>query len=309
MKTITLQHRRFCDYSLTFKGNTPRTIQWYESTFRHFLKSTGVECCSHITRPLIERYITEGKHNQQWAVRTIRNRLGALKLFLDWCVDQGFVTDNPVVGIPLPKLSINVPEHLSKEQTHDLLEWTRNFRYSYKFERLRAIAVIYTLVFTGIRAQELLNLNLEDVRFEDRSLFIRCGKGKKDRLIPLDSQVITVLQQYLKDRDRLGRQHPRFFLQVRGDRPMTYKALQMLCEKLRAKSGIYFYPHMLRHTFATLMLEGGADLVSIKTMMGHSDIKTTMIYVTATTQHLRSAMDKHALTALAIQPKFSPAQY
>ena len=265
------------------------------------MKWTDVGCISEISHPVIKRYIVRGKVDHQWTARTIRNRLSALKLFLDWGVNEHLITDNPATEIPLPKLDIKVPEHLTKEQAQDLLVWTRNFPYSYNFERLRAIAIIYTLIFTGIRAQELLNLNCEDIRLEDRSLLIKFGKGNKERLIPLlDYQHMDALEKYLKDRDRLKRVSPRFFLQVRSDRPMTYKALQLLVEKLRVRSGIYFFPHMLRHTFATLMLEGGADLVAIKDMMGHSDIKTTMIYLTATTAHLRSEAKKHPLNSAKI---------
>jgi len=299
MKKITYQHRQFCEYSLTFKGNTPRTIKWYQSTFGHFLKWADIECISEISYLVIKQYIVRGKMEKQWKARTIRNRLMALKLFLDWGFEERLISENPAKEVPLPKLDINVPEHLTEDQAFDLLEWTRNFRYTYKSEKLRSIAIIYTLIFTGIRAQELLNLNVEDIRLDDQSLFVRGGKGKKDRLIPLlDHQHINVLKAYLKDRDRLKRSNPRFLLQVRSDKPMTYKALQLLVEKLRKRSGIYFFPHMLRHTFATLMLEGGADLVAIKEMMGHSDIKTTMIYLTATTAHLRSEARKHPLSSI-----------
>ena len=260
-----------------------------------------MECISEISHPVIKHYIVKGKVDRQWTARTIRNRLSALKLFLDWGVKELLIADNPATEIPLPKLDIKVPKHLTKEQAQDILVWTRNFPYSYKFERSRAIAIIYTLIFTGIRAQELLNLNCEDIRIQDRSLLIKFGKGNKERLIPLlDCQHIDALEKYLKDRVRLKRVSPCFFLQVRSDRPMTYKALQLLVEKLRARSGIYFFPHMLRHTFATLMLEGGADLVAIKEMMGHSDIKTTMIYLTATTAHLRSEAKKHPLSSTRV---------
>ena len=104
-----------------------------------------------------------------------------------------------------------------------------------------------------------------------------------------------VLESYLKERDRLGRKHPRFFVSLKEDRPMEYQTIKRLVEKLRERSGVYFTPHMLRHTFATLMLEGGAGIVSIGEMMGHSDVKTTMIYLTATTSHLKSEIAKHPL--------------
>ena len=295
MSEIVHQHRLFCEYAETFKDNTPRTIQWYEDTFRSFLKDTGVQSIAEIDPLLIEAYIKQGKFDRQWSPKTIRNRMSALKLFLDWGVRKNLIDANPAANIELPKLRVVIPEHLTKDQSTELLVWTRNYRFSYKFERIRAIAIISLFIFTGIRAQELLNLNMEDVRLDNRSLFIRCGKGKKDRLIPLDYVVIKALENYIKDRDRLKRKHPRFFVSMKNDRPMPYKTMQLLIVKLRKASGIYFYAHMLRHTFAMLMLEGGADIFAIKELMGHSDIKTTMIYLTATSAHIRAEAKKHPL--------------
>jgi len=218
-----------------------------------------------------------------------------MKLFLDWCVRQNLIEENPVLDIPLPKLPKSIPKHLTLSQSETLLEWTRNYKFTYKFERLRAIAIISTFIYTGIRLQELLNLNIEDIRFEDRNLLVRSGKGNKDRLIPLEDALIRSLQAYLKDRERLGRVHPSLFVSLTDDRPMGYQAIKRLVDKLREKSGIHFTPHMLRHTFATLMLEGGADIYAISNMMGHSDIKTTTIYLTATTAHLHKEITKHPL--------------
>lgn len=133
-----------------------------------------------------------------------------------------------------------------------------------------------------------------------RNLLVRSGKGNKDRLIPLEDALIRSKQAYLTDRERLKRVHPRLFVSLTDDRPMGYQAVKRLVDKLRDKSGIHFTPHMLRHTFATLMLEGGADIYAISNMMGHSDIKTTTIYLTATTAHLHKEITKHPLGATRV---------
>ena len=298
MSEIFIQHQIFCEYSSVFKGNSPRTIKWLQETIRYFVRDTGVETLSEIDRPLVENYIIQGKVHKNWSAKTIRNRLQALKLYLDWCVRNKLIAINPVAEIDLPKLPKKIPRHLTLEQSEHLLDWTRNFRYSYKFERLRAIAIISLFIYSGIRLQELLNLRTEDLRFDDRSVFIKSGKGDKDRLIPMGFDLYRALQAYLKDRDRLKRQNPHFFLSLSADQPMQYQSVKRLVEKLRKKSGIYFTPHMLRHTFATLMLEGGADIFAISKMMGHSDIKTTTIYLSATTGHLQTEMHKHPLSSI-----------
>lgn len=298
MYKITRLHQEFCEYSLVFKGNTPRTIKWLEETFRFFLKDIKVSEVSQITESLIENWILRGKIDHEWSAKTIQTRLSSLSLFFDWCVKRGHMDTNPTQNIPRPKLPKKIPRHLSKSEAFTLLDWTRNFRYTYKFERLRAVAIISLFVFTGLRLSELLNLRIENVHFDEKTLFIKSGKGEKDRLIPMSFELIRVLEDYLKDRDRLQKTSPHFFTSMKYDEPMNYLVVKRLVEKLRNKSGIHFTPHMLRHTFATLMLEGGCDLFALSKMLGHSDIKTTTIYLTATTAHLQEQIGKHPLGTL-----------
>jgi len=298
MSEISRHHEAFCQHSIVFKGNTPRTIEWLQETFGYFVKHTGVENVYDIDQGLIEDYVVFGSTTKGWSAKTIRNRVSALKLFLGWCVGRKLIAENPASDIDLPKLDQRLPEHLTKDEAFKLLEWTRNYRFATKFERVRAVVIISLMMFTGVRAQELLDLNLEDIRLDDRSVWVRSGKGKKGRLIPMSLDLACALKNYLKERDRLRRQHPRLLVAIGRDQPLRYKGLQRLVKKLRESSGIYFYCHMLRHTFATLMLEGGADIFAISKMLGHSDIKTTTIYLSATTGHLQAEIAKHPLASL-----------
>ena len=299
MSEILHHHRTFCEYSRVFKGNTPRTIQWLKETIGYFVKDTKLERVSEINRNSIENFMLRGKLEKDWSPKTIRNRLVSLRLFLDWCVKQELLEKNPAREIDLPRLPKKLPKHLPLDDAKRLLDWTRNYRFAYKFERSRAVAIISLFVFSGIRASELMNLKTEDIRFKDESFFIRSGKGDKDRLIPMTDDLIIVLSEYLKERDRLKRSCPYFFVSLKLDEKMGAKAIPRLVKKIREKSGIYFYPHMLRHSFATLMLEGGADIFSISKMLGHSDIKTTTIYLSATVSHLKAEVDKHPLRSIA----------
>ena len=280
------------------KGNTPRTIQWFEDTFRYFIKDTGVEALPEINQAMIEDYIMTGMLDKGWSARTVHNRIGALNIFLKWCVKKSHLKQNPTEDIDLPKKPHLLPKHLSQEEASALLDWTKNFRYAYQFERYRAVAIITMLIFTGIRIQELLNLKIEDIRFDNKEIFIRSGKGQKDRLVPMHEDLEEALHLYLKDRDRLKRFNPHLFVSMKFDRPLQYQTVKRLVDKIRTKCGIHFTPHMLRHTFATLMLEGGADIFAISKMLGHSDIKTTTIYLSATTAHLRSEVGKHPLGSM-----------
>jgi len=295
MSEIEKLHHQFCQYSLTFKGNTPRTIKWFKEDFRWFIRFSGITEIEALTKQSIESWIIKGKLEKNWSIRTIRLRIQSLGLFLDWCVNEQIVKENPCKRIPLPKLPKSLPKSLTEDQAGKLLDWVQNYPFSYKFERLRAIAIISTFIYTGIRASELMNLKVSDVDMENKTLFVRLGKCGKDRLIPLHPSLIEVLTDYLKDRQRLKKCCPYFFTSLTSDAKMGESVVKRLVEKLRIKSGIYFYPHLLRHTFATLMLEGGCNLYALSKMMGHSDIKTTTIYLGASKAHLQEQIVMHPI--------------
>ncbi len=292
MSEIEILHQRFCDYSLALKGNTQRTVRWFKEVFRYFINFSHIECPQQITQQTIESWIFEGKIQKNWEAKTIKNRLQALKSFGDWLVKNNYLTENPLRKISSPSIPKKIPQHLTQEQATEVLDWVKNFPFDYKFERTRAIAIIATFIYTGIRLQELKNLKLQDVDLKARMLFVNAGKGKKDRFVPLHPRLIEILEQYLADRQRLKKTCPYFFAAMRADARMGEAVIKRLVERVRKKSGIHFYPHLLRHTFAVLMLESGSNLFTLSQMMGHSDIKTTTIYLSATKSHLQEQIGK-----------------
>lgn len=287
---------RFYEYSLVFKGNSPDTIRWLKFNLNSFQRASGIQLVKDIRQQNIEAWIIEKKLEKNWSPRSIRHGLLSMRLFLDWCKNSGLIESNCARKIPFPKIPKLLPKHLSKEEATSLLEWTEHFKFDYKFERHRALAIIAMFIFTGIRLSELRNLKISEVDIPNRTLFVKSGKGDKDRVIPLNYKLISVLEKYLADRKRMKKCCPYFFTAMRQDSQMGDLVVKRLVIRLREKSGIYFYPHLLRHTFATLMLEGGCDLFSLSKMMRHSDIKTTTIYLSATTGHLQEQIGKHPLT-------------
>ncbi len=295
MSNLTDLHHRFCQHSLAFKGNTPRTILWFETDFRMFLRFKPIEELKELTKEVIEDWILYGKHERNWKAVTIKKRIQSMNIFLKWCVKQGYIDANPCENIPTPKLPKLLPKHLTAEQAQTLMDWTRNFPYDYKFDKFRSIAIIATFLYTGIRKAELENLKMEDVDLDNKILCVKLGKCSKDRIIPLHDKLIQYLANYLKERKRLKKTCPYFFTAMRQDSRMGDLVIKRLVEKIRSRSKIQFYPHLLRHTFATLMLEGGCNLYALSRMMGHSDIKTTTIYLAATESHLKEQITKHPL--------------
>jgi site-specific recombinase XerD len=202
---------------------------------------------------------------------------------------------NPVDGIELPRREKRLPPKLTKQESMRLLEIVYNYPYDYSYLRYRNHAIFATFVFAGLRKSELLNLGLADVDLENLTLFVRQGKGSKDRIVPISFTLAQTLKRYLVERKRLNKTCPQFFTSLNRNVGLTDTGLKRIVIKLRKASGITFTVHKLRHTFATLMLEGGCDIYSLSRMMGHSDIKTTTIYLAATAEHLRSQIGKHPL--------------
>src|SRR5258708_1988263 len=213
---------------------------------------------------------------------------------------QGYMEKNPILDIEIPKKESRLTIKLTKQTSLRLLEIIYNYPYEYRFLRYRNHAIFSTFIFIGLRKQELLNLKFADVDIENLTIFVKQGKGNKDRVVPISYALAQTLKKYKEERKRLNKTNPEFFSSLRGDVGFTENGLKKLVEQVRKSSKVFFTVHKLRHTFATLMLEGGCDIYSLSKMMGHSDIKTTTIYLSASVEHLRSQMTKHPLNNLVL---------
>ena len=296
---ISILLEQFCDYSLSIRGYSKDTIRRYRYVIKSCGKFTGITQISQVTEEGIRALFYFGRTQRKWSVNTFIVYHKTLLVFFRWCVKQGYLTKNPILEIEVPKLEKKLPPKLNKQITLRLLEIVYNYPYEHRFLRYRNHAIFSTFVFAGLRKQELLNLKFNDVDTDNLTIFIRQGKGGKDRIIPISFTLAQTLQRYLVERKRLNKVNPEFFSSLRGNVGFTDGGLKKLVEQMRKSSGIPFSVHKLRHTFATLMLEGGCDIFSLSKMMGHSDIKTTTIYLAASAEHLRAQITKHPLNNFA----------
>ena len=202
---------------------------------------------------------------------------------------------NPTEDIEIPKLEKRLPSRLTKQEALRLLEVVYNYPYEDKFLRYRNHAIYSMFIFAGLRRMELLNLKYTDVDIENLSIFVRQGKGSKDRIVPMSYTLAQSLKRYVEERKRRGKVCPEFFVALYPDMGFGDMGLKRLTDKIRKASKISFTIHKLRHTFATLLIEGGCDIFSLSKMMGHSDIKSTTIYLSASVEHLRAQITKHPL--------------
>jgi site-specific recombinase XerD len=171
--------------------------------------------------------------------------------------------------------------------------------------RYRNHAIIATFLFAGLRKSELLHLSFTDTDLAGLSIFVRRGKGRKDRIVPVSGSLAEILAPYVQERRRQQKTCPEFFARREVNAGLTDEVLRGLMEILQKSSGLPFTVHQLRHTFATLMLEGGCDIYSLSRMMGYEDIKTTTIYLAASAEHLRAQMTKHPLGTGALDGRIA----
>jgi len=292
---IQILTKKFCDHSLYFRGYSKDTIRRYRQTINALCENQKITEIEEVNGDKVRAFFFYGRTQRNWNANSFITFHKSLVVFFRWCVQEKYLKDNPAEDIETPKLERKLPPKLTKQEAMKLLEVVYNYPYHFKFERYRNHAIFSTFIFSGIRSKELIHLKYTDIDVENLSLFVFQGKGGKDRVVPICYKLAESLKKYLTERQRLNKTCPEFFASLNRNVGFTNSGLKRLVIKIKKASGINFTVHKLRHTFATLMLEGGCDIYSLSKMMGHSDIKTTTIYLAASAEHLRSQMTKHPL--------------
>ncbi|MCH5171233.1 MAG: tyrosine recombinase XerC [Erysipelotrichales bacterium] len=224
--------------------------------------------------------------------RTIKRRLSALRSFYGFLETNQYIKYNPFLAINSPKPEISYPKVLYEDEIERLLK--ANMERKDALQQ-RDQAIIELLYASGLRASELINLEISDIDFSNRIVKV-FGKGSKERLVPFSPVAKEAMMKYLKNlRATLLMQSNSeelptvFFLNNKGNK-LTIRGLEYILKQIEMKTGVFLdlHPHMLRHTFATHLLERGADLRTIQSMLGHSSISTTQVYTHVTTEAMKS---------------------
>ena len=228
---------------------------------------------------------------RNYAATTIARKVAAMRSFFEFMVNEGNIKDNPSQNIASPKVGRALPKPISISQVRRLLD--EPARQS-KSEAQRDTAILHLLYASGMRVSELVSLNLNDVDLVGG--FVRCfGKGHKERIIPIAPRAAQAVDDYLKElrpRLRHSPEEPALFLNARGERLTRQGLWQILKEYAKSVGLEGITPHTLRHSFATHMLSGGADLRSVQELLGHANISTTQVYTHLTTDHIRQTYEK-----------------
>jgi site-specific recombinase XerD len=275
MNDLKKHIKDFLDYSLLVKRNNLKVVKncgYYLGIFAGFVEARFLPADLSILQPkYIEMFLAERseKGNSAWSIINYRKALSLLSSYL---VQHELLPVNPVLKIPKPRVEKKLPQFLSIEQTKAMLAGIRNEKHK---------AMIAAIIFTGVRLGELAGLKVEDIDFTGKRLRV-ASKGR-ERMIYFPEVFRDLLLLYLG-----GRTAGSLF-------GLSLDGAATLMQRLRTNGVIPISAHKLRHTYATLMIAGGADLRSVQELLGHADIRTTSIYLHCGSEQLKEAAKKHPL--------------
>ena len=288
MYLLTLVSERNCSET---------TITSYKTDYNQFLafcrKSKQSFSINQINTLFLRAYINHLKFGKSFKTNTIRRKIHSLSSFFTFCQENEIIEKNPMLPIKAPKEEKILPVYLNEKDLKKLIDTPK--KYS-RFESHinRDTAMIAVLAFTGIRRNELLNLNWTDVDFAAKLITVRKGKENKDRKVPIIPPLDLYLWNYLQD--RLPMTNPAMFISDKGNRLSTSN-YHVIFKRYVRKAGLSdnISSHKIRHTFATLMYQNGVDIRSIQELLGHEDLNTTSIYTHTNLNHLKNEVEKHPL--------------
>lgn len=250
------------------------------------------ENIENLDEGMIREFLQHYSKHKGWSPKTFRNYRQAFSSFFTWCVKKGYVKKNPVQKIEKPKLPKRIPRSLTKEQTHTILGQTFWYQWNTPMGKSRNEAIITTFVYAGLRLQELLNLQTTDVDLRAREIIVREGKGRKDRIVPIHPRLAIALTGYIRDKQKAGNFNRWFFTGINSDKQLSPKDIHNICRKISKASGVYFTPHMLRHTFGRLAIDADLNIFKLKEIMGHSCVSTTQIYLSVSKEGVKRSFEK-----------------
>jgi integrase/recombinase XerD len=288
----------FLDFLRAEKGYSNNTIAAYRNDLTQFAEHMAESArrplgdWSGVNKATIVDYILDLKE-REYASSTVARKVAAIKSFFHFLTSEDLVGDDPTATLDSPKVKKRLPTTLSYEEVNRLLAAPGKEETS---KALRDRALLELLYATGMRVTEIVSLDLEDINLASATVRVTRGKGGKERIIPIHSRAIQALDLYLgKARLQLLKDASEraLFLNHRGER-LTRQGLWLIIKYYVQEAGIdgEVTPHTLRHSFATHLLNGKADLRHVQELLGHANISTTQIYTHISSDRLRAVYDE-----------------
>ena len=299
--------QEFLNYLVNERNYSLKTAKSYQEDIDLFCEyifkeGTLMEDVDVLT---IRNFLTE-ELGRGVSKRSCKRRLCSLRRFYRYMVNVGYINDNPFILMRAPKTETKYPHALYKEQVQELFK--RNGERTDDLKN-RDQAILYLLYYSGVRAEELVSLDIQNVNQKERVIRV-LGKGSKERIVPFSNECQKVLKKYLDDdRKRLvdryflwqkkqeakGKKPPLrapLFFNAQGG-PLTTRGLEYILDSIQEKTGLFvgLHPHILRHSFATHLLENGADLRVIQELLGHESINATQVYTHVTEEAMKDTYE------------------
>lgn len=283
----------FLDFCRVEKGLATNTIDSYRLDLERFIGfiEAGKQALDRLQSGALQAYV-DSLYQARLSARTIARHITTLRNFCGFLLEEGVLASDPSPFLTLPRQWKNLPKYLNKSELDNLMTAPDEARPI----GLRDHAMIEFLYATGLRVSELCKLRLSDLE-ANMGVVKVTGKGSKQRLVPVGKPALAAVERYLDAARPVllkGRSSPYLFVTARGG-CLTRQAFWKLLGLHGKKAGIFrdLTPHVIRHSFATHLLEGGADLRSVQTMLGHSDIATTEIYTHVMRSRLKQTVEQH----------------
>jgi integrase/recombinase XerD len=289
--TFEVRVRSFLHFCRVEKGLSLNTLDAYRRDLSGLGRWLGKRALTGVSLDDLRSFLDQLRR-QPLSNRSIARQVTTLRGFFGFLLEEGLRADNPAELLIAPKLGASLPKYLDSDRLNKLLVAPDSSSHT----GLRDRAMLDLLYATGVRVSELIRLRVADLD-ELQGVVRVIGKGNKQRLIPVGKAALRAIEEYrVEQREQLlgGRVSPFLFVTARGT-AMTRQGFWKLLREHGKNAGIFrsLSPHVLRHTFATHLLEGGADLRSVQTMLGHADIGTTQIYTHVMRSRLRQTVDRH----------------
>ena len=292
---MNIQTKEYLEHLKYERNYSDRTIESYKNDIEKFFKFLASQGClmDEVDSLIIRNFLTD-EINSGISKRSCKRRLCALKHFYDFMFSKGYVKRNPFEDVKTPKLEKKYPHPLYPEQIEKIFQANRERTDSLQ---LRDQAILEFLYYTGCRVSEMVNLNVQDLDFNRRVARV-LGKGNKERLVPFTDECAKTLNAYIKKKrpELLGKSlipSAALFLNNSGER-LTPRGVEYILDEVEKKTMNYvgLHPHLLRHSFATHLLENGLEISFIQELLGHESINATQVYAHVTEKAMKDEYDQ-----------------
>jgi integrase/recombinase XerC len=281
---------KFLSYLIKQKNYSPHTAKSYEFDLRKFnlfLSEQNVNDIKKIDKSIIKLFIGY-LYKKNISPKSTHRHLSSLRRFFQYLIhEEQCIKDNPATYVKAPKIPKKLPKTLDTDQMAQML----NFKTDDFFD-MRDLCMLELTYGSGLRLAELASVKVNDVLGSDELLRVM-GKGSKERLVPIGSKAKEAIEKWLKIRAAADLDNCEFLFITQKDKPLSHRSIQQRFAKWsQEKSSRHIHPHMLRHAFASHILESSSDLLAVQELLGHKDISSTQIYTHLDFQHLSKVYDQ-----------------